>query len=59
MSITSKLIHRSPSVIKRALYKTLPFEYRYGKKFRKTLKFLLESITWDEERLRAFQLKRL
>ena len=55
MGSVSRIIKQSPNFIKSNYYKFVPFRYRYGKVYSKTLDFLLESQHWDEERVKKYQ----
>ena len=55
MGSVSRIIKQSPDFIKSNYYKFVPFRYRYGKVYSKTLDFLLESQHWDEERVKKYQ----
>jgi len=56
------LIRRLPYPIKQNLkraYGALPLSLRYGKAFRDTYRFLLESQWWTRERLQEYQMEQL
>lgn len=55
MGSVNRIIKQSPNFIKSAYYKFVPFRYRYGNVYGKTLDFLLESQNWDEERVKKYQ----
>ncbi len=59
MGSVNKVIKKSPDFIKSAYYRFVPFRYRYGKVYSKTLDFLLESQYWDEDRLKEYQKEEL
>ena len=55
MGSVNRIIKQSPNFIKSNYYKFVPFRYRYGNVYGKTLDFLLESQHWDEERVKKYQ----
>ena len=55
MGSVNRIIKQSPNFIKSTYYKFVPFRYRYGNVYGKTLDFLLESQNWDEERVKKYQ----
>lgn len=55
MGSVSRIIKKSPNYIKSAYYKFVPFRYRYGNVYGKTLDFLMKSQEWDEEKLKKYQ----
>ena len=55
MGSVNRIIKQSPNFIKSNYYKFVPFRYRYGNVYGKTLDFLLESQNWDEERVKKYQ----
>jgi phenylacetate-CoA ligase len=59
MASISRLINKSPFIIKRCYYKIVPFEKRYGYEFSETYKFLQNSIEWDRNKLKEFQFEKL
>ena len=59
MGSVNRVIKQSPNFIKSNYYKFVPFRYRYGKVYGKTLDFLLKSQHWDEDKLKEYQLNEL
>jgi len=59
MGSVNKIIKKSPNFIKSLYYKFVPFRYRYGKVYGKTLDFLLESQYWDDDKLKEYQKEEL
>ena len=59
MGSVNKIIKKSPNFIKSLYYKFVPFRYRYGKVYGKTLDFLLESQCWDDDKLKEYQKEEL
>jgi len=59
MGSVNKIIKKSPNFIKSLYYKFVPFRYRYGKIYGKTLDFLLESQYWDDDKLKEYQKEEL
>ena len=55
MGSVSRIIKKSPNYIKSAYYKFVPFRYRYGNVYGKTLDFLMKSQEWDEKKLKKYQ----
>jgi phenylacetate-CoA ligase len=55
----SRLLNKSPFIIKRCYYKIVPFEKRYGYQFIETYNFLKNSIEWDRDKLKEFQFEKL
>ncbi len=53
-----KLYLRSPKLLRRAV-RLIPFEYRMGRAFRNTLRFLIDSDMWSHEDNRAYQEREL
>lgn len=45
--------------IERIYHRTLPFSWRYGSEYRRTLAFLRESQWWSEADLREYQAAQL
>lgn len=58
-SVISKFIEKQPLFLKKAFYKTVPFNYRYGKKYNQTLALLEEARNWSYDQAKEFQLIRL
>ena len=56
MGVVNKLIKKTPSILQRAYYNIVPFERRYGKVYKKTLDFLVESHGWSQQLLESYQL---
>ena len=56
MGVVNKLIKKTPSILQRAYYNLVPFERRYGKVYKKTLDFLVESHGWSQPLLESYQL---
>ena len=56
MGVVNKLIKKTPSILQRAYYNLVPFEKRYGKVYKKTLDFLVESHGWSKQLLESYQL---
>ena len=56
MGVVNKIIKKTPSFLQRAYYNLVPFEKRYGKVYKKTLDFLVESSGWTDQLLQAYQL---
>jgi phenylacetate-CoA ligase len=59
MGSVNKIIKKSPNFIKSLYYKFVPFRYRYGNVYGKTLDFLLESQYWDDDKLKEYQKEEL
>lgn len=59
MGSVSRITKALPSPIKRLAYKIIPFKWRYGKKYRKTLKFITKSQWWNRGKLEDFQWEQL
>ena len=59
MGSVNKIIKKSPNFIRSLYYKFVPFRYRYGKVYGKTLDFLLESQCWDDDKLKEYQKEEL
>ena len=55
MGTVNRLLRKSPSLISKAVYATVPFAYRYGKIYRVWEKFLRESERWSIENLKLYQ----
>lgn len=59
MASFTNLIKNSPSYIQKLYFNIVPFERRYGKIFKNTYNFLLESESWSYEEKRVYQLNEL
>lgn len=59
MASLSRLLNKSPFIVKRCYYKIIPFHKRYGYTFSETYKFIQNSIEWDRNKLKEFQFEKL
>ena len=59
MSKLLKLIKKQNKTISNTLYDIIPFRYRYGSEFKKTIDFLLSSEEWSYDKLKEYQLLQL
>lgn len=59
MGVVNSVIKKQPLVIKRLLYNIVPFEYRYGKEFRKTYNEIINNLNLPTEKLREKQFNEL
>jgi len=53
------LISKQPKFLKKIFYYLIPFEYRYGKKFREFIKLIKKSKSWTYSESKNYQLKKL
>ena len=56
MGTIKSIVKKSPNIIKRLYYNTVPFGKRYGKVYEDTLSFLMESSKWNIETRKDYQL---
>tara|TARA_Y100000004_G_scaffold165961_1_gene197292 strand:+ start:685 stop:2016 length:1332 start_codon:yes stop_codon:yes gene_type:complete len=59
MGTIKSIVKKSPNIIKRLYYSTVPFSKRYGKVYEDTLSFLTQSVNWSEWRLKEYQLSQM
>lgn len=59
MGAINKVVKKSPGFIKQIYYNLVPFHKRYGKVYKDTLDFLIESSSWDDETKKQYQLNEL
>lgn len=59
MGSISRIVKKSPNLIKWSYYNLVPFHKRYGKVYKETLDFLLHSSKWNEEEKKSYQLLEL
>jgi phenylacetate-CoA ligase len=59
MASSSRLLNKSPLILKRFYYKIVPFRNRYGNTFYETYRFLQNSLEWDRKKLAEFQFEKL
>lgn len=59
MGSISRIVKKSPNLIKWSYYNLVPFHKRYGKVYKETLDFLLYSSNWNEEEKKSYQLLEL
>jgi len=59
MGVVNSIIKKQPLVIKRLLYNIVPFEYRYGKEFRKTYNEIINNLNLPTEKLKEKQFQEL
>ena len=59
MGSVSKLINKTPGPIRNLIYATIPYAYRYGSVYRKTVKELYKTEWMDEKDLRKLQMLKL
>ena len=59
MAVSSRLIKKSPTIIKKLYYNIIPFSKRYGNEFNNTYDFLIKSLDWDKEKLKEYQFNKL
>lgn len=59
MASLSRLLNKTPFIIKRCYYNIVPFHKRYGNAFSETYKFIQNSIEWDRNKLKEFQFEKL
>lgn len=59
MASVKKYVKKAPTIIQRAYYGLVPFENRYGEEFKKTYRFLMESLDKDPRTVREYQFREL
>ena len=59
MASSKNYIKNSPTIIKKLYYGLVPFHKRYGNEFNKTYKFISETLDWDADKLKEYQLSEL
>lgn len=59
MGIINRIIKKQPNFVKKIYYNTVPFKFRYGKKFRETTDFLEEVEFWGYENTKNYQFDKL
>jgi len=55
MSAVKRGIRKTPTWFQHIYYKLIPFANRYGRVYKQTLDFIMESQWWPRERLEAYQ----
>ena len=59
MASSKNYIKNSPTIIKKLYYGLVPFHKRYGNEFNKTYKFISETLDWDADKLKEYQLSEI
>jgi phenylacetate-CoA ligase len=59
MATASRLIKKSPTIIKKLYYNIVPFEKRYGVEFNNTYKFITQTLDWEPNKLKEYQFNKL
>ena len=59
MASSKNYIKNSPTIIKKLYYGLVPFHKRYGNEFKKTYKFISETLDWNVDKLKEYQLSEL
>lgn len=54
-----KFINKNPKFLHKFLYNIIPFHYRYGKEYKKTLKYILKTEKQDYDYLKKLQFEKL
>ncbi len=55
MGSVKRIIKKCPSIIKKAYYRAVPFEKRYGEVFQETYRNLMITKDWDRDKLLDYQ----
>jgi phenylacetate-CoA ligase len=55
-STIKHIIEKQPKILKKFLYKNIPFKYRYGKKYNDFIKMLYEARKWSYDQSINYQL---
>jgi phenylacetate-CoA ligase len=59
MGVVNSVIKKQPLIIKQIFYNLVPFEYRYGDKFRKTYNEIMNNLSLSTEKLKEKQFQEL